>query len=459
MTNKIALETIERNRDTFIKISREIWEHPETAFNEKFASKILSDYLKEQGFEVELGYLGIPTAIRAVWGNGKPIIGMLAEYDALPGLSQKMCAEKDPVEPGAPGHGCGHHAIAVCKLAAAVALKTEMEERKLPGTVVFYGCPAEETVAGKVMMAREGAFRELDLAFAWHPMQTNEVYNCRWSGLNSAKFHFSGISAHAGFDPYNGRSALDAVELMNVGANYLREHVTDDVRIHYAITNGGVVPNIVPDKASVWYYVRALSREAVTDTYDRLIKVAKGAAMMTDTNVEIEFIGGCYNTVPNKELVRLVHETMQEIPSPEWTAEEVEFCKKLNDTCAPYKQMLASGAVAEGTHIADSIPEPTTQNSFASTDVGDVMHIVPTAFFATACTNLGASAHSWQFAAATGSDVGMKGMLYAAKIIAVSAVKAIEDSSIVERAKADFDKMMNGKSYVCPMPADMTLPN
>lgn len=435
-----------------------IWENPEIGYNEYQASKWTANLLREEGFEVETNYAGLPTAIKATWGSGKPVIGFLGEYDALPGMSQKASAVKEPVEEGAPGQACGHNMLGVAHVGAVIGMKKEMEEKNLPGTIIFYGCPAEETLTGKVFMARDGAFRESDLFFAWHPGVRNEVSTGVLSGMNSAKFHFKGKTAHAGADPHNGRSALDSVELMNIGANYLREHVTDDVRIHYVITDGGQAPNIVPDKASVWYYVRAFDRENVEDVYNRLVDVAKGAALMNGTEVEIEFLGGCYNTLQNNVLVELIHETMTDIELPEYTEEELKFAEELNKTSANYGSLRASGVVPEGLHMHDEVDPIVNVNSNGSTDVGDVMHIAPGVFFKTATWNLGAAGHSWHNAAGSGSSIGMKGMLYAAKVMATAGMKALKDPSLVEKAQAEFNESMNGRTYKNPIPDHVPAP-
>lgn len=458
MSGTIAQNTINEKSALLINLATRIWENPEIAYREEKACEWTADMLEKEGFKVEKGYAEVPTAIRAVWGEGKPVIGFLGEYDALPNLSQKVAAKKEAAKEGAPGHGCGHNLIGVAHLGAAAALKKEMEERKLKGTVVYYGCPAEEVLTGKVFMARGGAFRDLDIAFAWHPGSRNLVTTGTMTAMNSARFHFSGVTAHAGADPYNGRSALDAAELMNVGANFLREHVTDDVRIHYAFTEVHGAPNVVPDRAAVWYYVRALSREAVEDTYKRLIKVAKGAAMMTDTGLEIEFLGGCYNTLQNKTLVELVHRTMEEIPTPEWTPEEIHFAEKLDESSPVYEKMVAEGTAAGGIHLHSLIAPVDNQNNFGSTDVGDVQNITPGVFFMTACSNIGAPAHSWNNTACAGHSIGMKGMLYGAKVMAAAAVKAIEDPALIEKAKAGFAQDMKGRQYICPIPEETPVP-
>ena len=330
MMETIALKAVDQNAQVLTDLANKIWNHPEVAYDEVKACQWIAEVLRQQGFEVEVGYADLPTAIRATWGKGHPVVGFLGEYDALPGLSQKVSTEKEPVAPGAPGQGCGHNLLGVACLGGALGMKAELEERGLEGTVVYYGCPAEEALTGKTFMARNGAFTDLDVAIAWHGGSMNGVNVGNSNGLNSAIFHFHGITAHAGGDPHNGRSALDAVELMNVGANYLREHVTSDVRIHYVIKEGGTAPNIVPDNASVWYYVRAAGREAIEDTYRRLVLVAEGAAHMTETKLEIEFLGGCYNSLGNQVLAEVCHECMEAIQLPQWTPEELAFAEKLN---------------------------------------------------------------------------------------------------------------------------------
>jgi len=458
MLGKIAQTAIDEKSGELIQLATKIWENPEIAYQEVKASTWTAEMLEKEGFTVEKGYAGVPTALRATWGSGKPVIGFLGEYDALPDLSQKVSTKKEPVIEGGIGHGCGHNLLGVGHAGAVIGLKKEMEERNLAGTVVFYGCPAEELLTGKTFMAREGAFRDLDIVFAWHPSMMNGILMGNMVAANSAKFHFKGLTAHAGGDPQNGRSALDAAELMNVGANFLREHVTDDVRIHYAFTDVHGAPNVVPDKASVWYYVRALSRTTVDDAYERLIKVAKGAAMMTETDVDIEFLGGCYNTLQNKVLAETVHDTMNEIQFPEWSEEEVKFAEALNNSEPAYSRMVAAGYVKEGVHLNSAIAPLLYMDASGSSDVGDVQHIAPGIFFMTTCYNNGAPNHSWHSTTCSGHSLGMKGMLYGAKVMAVSALKAIEDPSIIEKAKEEFQKAMAGREYVCPIPEEIPVP-
>ena len=376
MLETIATKAVEKNEAILTDLAKRIWDNPETAFNEVKACEWTAEVLRNAGFTVETGLYGMPTSIRASWGKGHPVVGFLGEYDALPGLSQKVSTEKEPVCAGAPGQGCGHNLLGVSCVGAALGMKAELEERGLEGTVVFYGCPAEEVLTGKAFMAREGAFRDLDVAFSWHGSTSNNLSTGTMTGLNSAIFHFKGITAHAGGDPHNGRSALDAVELMNVGANYLREHVTSDVRIHYVIKEGGTAPNIVPDNASVWYYVRAMSREAIEDTYRRLILVAEGAAHMTETQLEIEYLGGCYNTLNPVMLTNLTHDVMEQIEMPHWTDEELAFADELNKKSQQYQAVKDSGKLENGP-LCTFVEPVAKRDGYGSTDVGDVQHIVP----------------------------------------------------------------------------------
>ncbi|MEQ2398444.1 amidohydrolase [Merdimmobilis hominis] len=459
MLGQTAYKTIEANHDMLKKIALDMWANPEGPYREFKACEWISEALKKAGFDVEIGAGGVPTAIKATYGSGHPVIGFLGELDALPGLSQELCTEKKPIEGQTYGQGCGHNLLGVAHLGAVIGLKEEMIEKNLPGTIVYYGCPAEEQLTGKSFMARGGAFDCLDLAIHFHPGKTNTVSLGTSNALNSAKFHFKGRTAHAGGDPHNGRSALDAVELMNVGANYLREHVTSDVRIHYIITEGGTAPNIVPDKASNFYFIRAQSREVVEDTYERLCKIAQGAAMMTETELEIEYLGGCYNTLPNKVLGKVVYDCLKEVPVEPWTEEELKFADALNKTMPEvYAKNVAASGAPEGTILFEGVEEPKAVNSFGSTDVGDVQHICPAIMFNTATYNIGAPGHCWQITASAGSSIGIKGMLLASRVMALFGLKVLTDPKIYEKAKAEFDKAMAGKKYKCPITPELLVP-
>lgn len=457
MGKMIIQKEIDSKSGMLKEFSLKCWENPETAYKEHLASKWTAELLEKEGFQVETGYAGIPTAIKASYGSGKPVIGFLGEYDALPGLSQKVKTTKDPVKENAPGHGCGHNLIAGAHVGAVIGLKKAMEEKGLAGTIVFYGCPGEEVLTGKPFMARGGAFTELDASFQWHPGMAAYVSMGRMTAMNSAKFHFKGVTAHAGADPHNGRSALDAAELMNVGANFLREHVTDDVRIHYVLTEAGTAPNIVPDKATVWYYVRALSREAVVDTYERLVRVAKGAAMMTDTEVSIEFLGGCYNTQQNRVLLDLVCETMTEMGPIKRSQEELDFAAELNKASYLSSPMMGGDSM-DTSSINDTLPPVQFNDLFGSSDVGDVQHIAPGFFYMTAAYNSTAVAHSWQATACAGTDVGLNAMLYNAKAMAIAGLRLLEDKELLAKAQEEFKATMKGREYICPIPGDVKIP-
>ena len=450
MIDTIATRAVDQNEKVLTDLAKKIWENPETAFNEVKACEWTAEVLRNAGFEVETGYVGMPTAIRAVWGKGHPVIGFLGEYDALPGLSQKVSTEKEPVTPGAAGHGCGHNLLGAGCLAGAMGMKKYLEETGKEGTVIFYGCPAEEGGSGKAFMARGGAFTELDAAFSWHGSTNNHVTLGTMTGLNSAIFHFNGITAHAGGDPHNGRSALDAVELTSVGANYLREHVTSDVRIHYVIKEGGTAPNIVPDKASVWYYVRALSREAVEDTYRRLVKVAEGAAHMTETELEVEYLGGCYNTLNPVMLTNLTHDVMEEVERPHWTEEELAFAKILNEKSQQYEKVKASGALEDGP-LDTKVSPVLNENGYGSTDVGDASYVMPTAQLTTATATFGTAAHTWQMTAHGNTEIAHKAMLTAGKAMALAGIMLFEDPELVKRAREEWLGETGGV-YECPIP-------
>ena len=308
-------------------------------------------------------------------------------------------------------------------------------------------------------MARGHAFDGLDLCVDFHPGTTNAVRTGKNTALTSAIFHFKGRTAHAGGDPHHGRAALDAVELMNVGANYLREHVTSDVRIHYIILEGGTAPNIVPDKASSKYFVRALTRDAVVDVYDRLVKVAKGAAMMTETELEIEFLGGCYNRLCNMELSKVLYDCLAEAPKEAFTQEEKDFAHALNQTMPElYEQLRTKAYAPEGTDLHEGLLPIEPVDGYGSSDVGDVQHIVPGGSFSTACFAIGAPGHSWQNSACSGHSLGLRGMIYASRVIALFGLKVIENPDIVEKAKAEFVKETGGKPYICPIPEELPIP-
>ena len=331
--NKIY-EIVDRLRPTLETASRYIWENPELGGTEDKASSYYRRLISEAGFKVH-NIEGMPYAFYAEYGSGKPVIAIMGEYDALPGLSQKACAAREAVVEGAPGHGCGHNLLGAGAATAAIAVKQIVEEEGLTGTIRFYGCPEEELLCGKVKMVKCGVFDDVDYAITWHPMCHTLVWDGAALANITARFYFTGVSSHAGAAPEKGRSALDAVELMNVGVNYLREHVIDKARIHYTTNSGGTPPNIVPPKADSWYYIRAPHMSDVKEIYERVCKCAKGAAMMTETEVEIVLENGCCEIRPHHSFSDLVQENLEACPRPEYTKEELEFAKELQGTLDP----------------------------------------------------------------------------------------------------------------------------
>ena len=469
MQNNIKKEIfdwLDKNKELLRDIAQKIWDKPETAFIEKFASNLQASVLKEAGFKVKMGLKDMPTAFIAEYGSGKPILGVLGEYDALPGLSQKKLSKREPVENEAPGHGCGHNLLGVAGVGAVLIIKNAIEKGTLKGTVRYYGCPAEETLEGKVFMVREGVFNDLDACLSWHPAFMNVVRGCSFLAMNSVVFNFIGISAHAAAAPQLGRSALDAVELMDVGANYLREHIDEKARIHYSITNGGGAPNIVPAKASVWYYIRAPKRAMVEEIYERLIQVAKGAAMMTGTEVDIEFLVGCYDVLPNEVLGDVMYNNMLEAGPPRYSDEDRKFAKELTRSFAPgQKEKIIKSYFAPDEIIKMTLHEDIGKIDdkkkirAGSMDGGDVSWIVPFAQITAATWPVGTAAHSWQATASSGSGIGYSAMLFAAKTIAGSLYDLFtNDGTILKNAREEFEKKTKNNKYVSPLPEGLKLP-
>jgi len=456
MTGEIAKRAIEEKQAFFDALAYSVWEHPETAFNEVHAMNATADAAEALGFTVERQAYGMPTCVTARWGSGHPVIGFLGELDALPELSQIVSTQKQEAVPGGDGHGCGHNLLCTATLAGAYGFKEELKARGLSGTVVWYGCPAEEVLTGKGFMARAGAFRELDLAFSWHGSGVNNVPCGTDTGMYSVKFRFKGLASHAGAAPDRGRSALDAVELMNVGANYLREHIPADVRMHYIVTDGGKAPNTVPDNAGSWYYIRARSLDTVQAVYERLVRVAEGAARMTDTELEVEFMGGCHETLPNMVVAELLHQALKDSEPPVWTQEELDFADALNRQSPSYDEMMAAGRL--DSPIALGVLPLRGFNGYGSTDVAEVMHIVPCAEVNTATNNRCANGHSWQITACAGCSIGFKGMLYGARALSLAALRAAEDGTIVQKAQEEFREATGGRPYVCPIPDSIPVP-
>src|SRR5947209_4664162 len=397
----------------------------------------------------------MPTAFVAEYGSGRPVIGILAEYDALPELSQEITPDRKPAAGRAAGHGCGHSALGTAAVGAAIAVKEVYDRHHLTGTLRVYGTPAEETVIGKVYMALGGEFKDLDACLHWHPGTRNRVSFNSSKAIISAKFTFTGLASHAGGSPEKGRSALDGVELMNVGANYMREHVKETSRIHYVITNGGGQPNVVPATAQVWYYVRSNTHEDVERLFDWLCDIAEGGAKMSRTKVKVQIDTDCHEVIPNLPLSKLLERNLKKVGPPPFTAADAEFARRLQ---LPLREAFGVKEEKPLHDVIEPLPEKPAPPEGGSTDVGDVSWMVPTSGLYTACFALGSPGHSWQNVAAIGSPVGHKGMMVAAKALALSLADLLQDAAVVKEAKADFDKRMAGRKYTTRIPEGQAAP-
>ena len=465
---KNAVDHIDTMAEYFADIADQIWEHPELSLKEYRAAELYCTKLRELGFTVEEGLCGIKTAFSGSYGEGRPVIGILGEYDALSGLSQKAgVSTPDPVQPGGNGHGCGHNLLGAGSLAAAVAIKKYLEESGRPGTVIFYGCPGEEGGAGKAYMARDGLWKILDAALCWHPSDANQTMTGTNNSCIQVLYRFSGIPAHAAGDPFNGRSALDAVELMNVGVQFLREHTTDDCRIHYAITDsGGVSPNVVQAKASVLYMVRANKVADTIKLQKRVDDIARGAALMTGTSYERVFIDGTAELLPNFTIEKALYRNLCAIGAPAYSEEDYTLAAALKASYSGNGVDSFSGARHDpefrrqikalsenGTKpINDFIPQLYSSTAFVpgSTDVGDVSWLTPTSQIETVCWPAGVPGHSWQIVACGKSSLAHKGMFLAAKVLAATAIDLLTDPELLEKAKKEFDER-SAEGYVCPI--------
>lgn len=454
MSKQNIKEWISRNSGPFEKMALDIWARPELPFNEEYASAAQAKLLEDNGFRLTRKE-GLPTAFMAEWGEGGPVAGILGEYDALAGLSQAAgIAERQiPVE-GGPGHGCGHNLLGVGGVLAACAAKEALKAAGLKGVVRYYGCPGEEQLTGKGRMAALGYFDGADYSLAWHPGDFSYATACTMTAVVSAKFKFKGISAHAAASPETGRSALDAVELMNVGANYLREHMLDQDRLHYAITNGGLAPNIVHPEAEVWYYARSPHDAELALLWARLVKVARGAAMMTETEMSYEIIGGCYNTLPNQALNQVLEDNLINFAGPiVYDAAEREFAGRIQATLPPAQvanALTKPFSFDEEQKLLASRPLTTFDEGrfiMGSSDVGDVANIMPTSMIWNATWPVGVAHHSWQATSCAGSSLGLKGMLQGAATLAGTIFDIAADPSLAEKAKNEFAAKRQGRVY------------
>ena len=467
---KSALAFIESRQDEILNISHRVWELAELSLKEHKTAELYVETLKKEGFEVEENLCDISTAFSGKWGKGRPYIGILGEFDALSGLSQKACCtEPQPLVKNGSGHGCGHNMLGAASFGAALGVKKYLEETGTPGTVFFYGCPGEEGGASKALMAREGVWKELDCAYCWHPGDTNEVTVGTCNSTVQYMYNFHGIASHAAGDPEHGRSALDAVELMNVGVQFLREHMPTEARIHYSILNaGGPSPNVVQPEASVLYMIRSPKVKDVLKLKERVDKIAEGAALMTETTLDRIFVDGCCTTNPNMVLGRVLYNNLCEIGVPEYTKAELEYASALKATWEDYGEMpgigsrhsaeyakIAAGLSENGKKVINNFVLPVYEGdhfSPGSTDVGDVSMLTPTAQFDAVTWPSGSPGHSWQNVSCGASSIGDKGVMYAAKVLCASAIDLFEDGSVIEEAKAEFKESAAKEGYDCPVP-------
>ncbi|WP_396637294.1 amidohydrolase [Maribacter sp. R77961] len=423
------LQKLDAKSEAYGTIAQEIWSLAEMGYQEEKSSALLQKTLKDEGFTITTGVAGIPTAFIAEYGSGSPVIGIMGEYDALPGLSQQAVAEKKSAGKVA-GHACGHHLFGTASTAAAIATKDWLKANKMQGTIRFYGTPAEEGGSGKVYMVREGLFNDVDVALHWHPGAQNAASAGAALANKSAKFRFYGVSAHAAASPEMGRSSLDGIEAMNMMVNMMREHIPEKARIHYVITDGGKAPNVVPDFAEVYYYARHNTRDVVIEIFDRIVKAAEGAALGTGTTMDYEMIGGTHELLPNLTLQKLMHDNLSKIGGLEYTAEEKVFADKIAKSLG---QEEADRATAKKIQ-----PYKTEAKAFGSTDVGDVSFAVPTVGMSAATWVPGTPAHSWQAVAAGGTSIGNKGMMIAAKTLTLTAIELFKNKQLVSDAKKEF---------------------
>ena len=466
-----AAAYIDENAALYKSIADQVWEYAELSLKEFRSTALYVEKLKELGFTVTEKLGGIDTAFCGSYGSGRPVIGILGEYDALSGLSQKagVCAH-DPLVPGESGHGCGHNLLGAGSLAAAAAVKDWLEKSGAPGTVIFFGCPGEEGGAGKAFLAREGLWKELDAALCWHPGDTNQTMTGSNTSSIQVLYRFSGIPAHAAGDAFNGRSALDAVTLMNVGVQFLREHVTPDCRIHYAVTDtGGISPNVVQAKASVLYMVRADRVADAVKLQARVDDIAKGAALMTGTTYERVFIDGTAELVPNFTIEKALYANMEAVGVPAYAPEDYALASALKQTypgngldCIRGAhedaaiRKICQGLTDNGTKPVNDFLPPLYSSCAhvpGSTDVGDVSWLTPTSQIEAVCWPAGVPGHSWQIVSCGKSGLAHKGMLFAGKVLAATAIDLMTDPALLAAAKAEFAERA-ASGYVCPIEPD-----
>lgn len=430
--SEMMLEYIDEQQETYGEIAHKIWEYAEVGYQEEKSSALLREHLQEEGFEINSGVADIPTAFTASYGSGEPVIAILGEYDALPGLSQAAVPEREVMVEGGAGHGCGHNLFGSGSAAAAVAIKEWLQATGTEGTIRFYGTPAEEGGAGKVYMVRAGLFDDVDAVLHWHPGSSNSAVAASSLANKSAKFRFHGIAAHAASSPDKARSALDGVEAMNDMVNLLREHVPMETRIHYVITSGGEAPNVVPAFAEVYYYVRHPEVRRVKEIFERVVKAAEGAALGTGTEMDYEIIHGIYNVLPNETLSTLMDKNLRKVGGVKYSEDEIAFAEKLQ-TSLDEPVPLSKAEEVEPFEVIE-------RGRGGSTDVGDISWVVPTAGLRTACFVPGTPGHSWQSTASGGTSIGTKCLIVAAKTLALTAYDIYTNPDIINKAD---DELMN----------------
>lgn len=460
-------KVIENKKELLIDVSTKIWNYAELPYAEAKSAELLKNVLEGEGFKVTTGVADIPTAFTAVIGEGSPVFGFLGEYDALDILSQEGGnPRKCPIKEGAPGHGCGHNLLGAGSLGAAVAAKEYLKENNLQGTVIYYGCAAEEGAGAKQFMARAGLFDGVDFVYTWHPATKNEVQSDRSVAIMGANFEFKGLTAHAGGAPHLGRSALDAAELMSVGVNYLREHMIDQARVHYAYVDaGGSAPNVVQDHSLIKYEVRSPKVKQVKELFQRVVNVAKGAALMTETEMSYEVTMAFSDYITNPALAKIADECLQEVGAPHWDEQDYRLARMYlssynentlesirEETAETYGEETVDEVLEKP---LDSIVHPYYEKNkkykSGSTDVGDVCYAVPTVNFNIATACIGNVGHTWQMTGQSNSSIGNKGLVTAAKVMALAAIRTMQRPDVIEEAKKAVQKQ-NGGAYQCPLP-------
>ncbi len=442
---RAVLDDVNAGADRYGKMSRAIWEAAEVGYKETQSSALLRDELKAAGFRIEDGVAGMPTAFIATWGSGKPVIGVMGEFDALPGLSQENVPEQKPRVAGGAGHGCGHNLFGVASMAAAIAVKRQLETRKLPGTIRFYGTPAEEGGNGKVYMVRAGLFEDADVVLHWHPSDRNIASRTSTLAVISAKFRFKGVAAHAASAPDKGRSALDAVMIMTHAVDLLREHIPQESRLHYIVTKGGVAPNIVPDNAEIYMYARHPKIAVLDGIWDRIIKTAEAGALATGTTMELELVGSTPELLPNESLTNLIDRNMRDAGVVAYSADERAFAEALQKTFV--------AGTARAIDEASTIRSPEEPMMIGSTDAADVSWVVPSGWFMASTYVPGTPGHTWQATACTGGSIGRKGMMVAARTLALTAMDLMTDPAKVSAARTSFEKTKGSQVYKSRIPA------